>query len=122
MTGVVPPNGATPDANDVSTVLAGLSALDVLSQDSSAVTPADYAVVLTSGGFQGGDDVTDGDHWARVSSASADSRVAQADGGRTATRRWSEVRPGKVFPRRTAIPRPRSPARTRSPSRTRSSR
>jgi len=47
--------GATPSSADISTVLAGLSALKVLSQESASVTPADYAVVLTSGGFQGAD-------------------------------------------------------------------
>jgi hypothetical protein len=52
---MIPATGATPDATALSTVLAGLSALDVLSQDSSAVTPADYAVVLTSGSFTGND-------------------------------------------------------------------
>ncbi|HEV7210811.1 MAG TPA: copper transporter [Blastococcus sp.] len=52
---MVPAHGATPSSADVSTVLAGLSALKVLSQESSSVTPADYAVVLTSGTFQGGD-------------------------------------------------------------------
>jgi hypothetical protein len=52
---MVPPRGTTPDATAVSSVLAGLSALNVLSQDSSAVAPADYAVVLTAGAFTGGD-------------------------------------------------------------------
>jgi copper transport outer membrane protein MctB len=42
-----------PDTAAVSTVLAGLSALDVLAQDSTTVTPADYAVVLTSGALTG---------------------------------------------------------------------
>jgi Copper transport outer membrane protein, MctB len=45
----------TPSSADVSSVLAGLSALKVLSLETSSVTPSDYAVVLTSGGFQGGD-------------------------------------------------------------------
>jgi hypothetical protein len=47
--------GAVPGAGAVSSVLAGLTALDVLSQDSDTVTPADYAVVLTSGAFTGED-------------------------------------------------------------------
>jgi hypothetical protein len=47
--------GAAPDATAVSSVLAGLTALDVLSQDTDTVTPADYAVVLTSGAFTGDD-------------------------------------------------------------------
>jgi hypothetical protein len=45
--------GAAPDGAAVSSVLAGLSALDILTQDSSSVTPADYAVVLTAGAFSG---------------------------------------------------------------------
>jgi hypothetical protein len=45
--------GEAPTATAVSSVLAGLSALDVLSQDSASVTPAEYAVVLTSGDFTG---------------------------------------------------------------------
>jgi hypothetical protein len=44
-----------PDTAAVSTVLAGLSALDVLSQDSASVTPADFAVVLTAGALSGDD-------------------------------------------------------------------
>jgi hypothetical protein len=44
-----------PDTAAVSTVLAGLQALDVLTQDSAAVTPADFAVVLTSGALSGDD-------------------------------------------------------------------
>ena len=47
------PTGAgagAPDTEDVSSVLAGLSALDVLTVESSSVEPADYAVVLTAEG------------------------------------------------------------------------
>jgi hypothetical protein len=60
---VVPPAGgapvpAAPDASAVSTVLAGLQALDVLSRDSDSVTPADFAVVLT-GGAPTGEDAAD---------------------------------------------------------------
>jgi Copper transport outer membrane protein, MctB len=47
--------GTAPDATAVSSVLAGLTALDVLSQDSDTVAPADYAIVLTSGAFTGDD-------------------------------------------------------------------
>ena len=43
------PEDPAPDAASVSTVLAGLQALDALTRDSDAVTPADFAVVLTSG-------------------------------------------------------------------------
>jgi hypothetical protein len=52
---MIPPNGTAPDATALSTVLAGLSALDVLSQDSSAIAPANYAIVLTAGAFTGDD-------------------------------------------------------------------
>ncbi|UOY02648.1 copper transporter [Blastococcus sp. PRF04-17] len=51
---MVPPGGTAPDAASVSTVLAGLEALDVLSQD-TPVAPADHALVLTSGAFSGDD-------------------------------------------------------------------
>jgi hypothetical protein len=44
-----------PTAADISSVLAGLSALKVLKQDTPSVTPADYAVVLTSGALTGTD-------------------------------------------------------------------
>jgi hypothetical protein len=40
-----------PKAEDVSSVLAGLSALDVLTVEGSSVEPADYTVVLTGTGF-----------------------------------------------------------------------
>lgn len=52
---LTPPGGAEPDAAAISSVLAGLSALDVLSQDSDSVAPADYAIVLASGAFTGDD-------------------------------------------------------------------
>jgi hypothetical protein len=51
---MVPPGGTAPDATAASTVLAGLEALDVVAQE-TAVGPADYAVVLTAGGFSGED-------------------------------------------------------------------
>jgi hypothetical protein len=44
-----------PTAADISSVLAGLSALKVVQQDSPSVTPSDYAVVLTSGAMTGPD-------------------------------------------------------------------
>ena len=43
------------DTAAVATVLAGLSALGVLAQDSTQVTPADYAIVLTTGTQTGND-------------------------------------------------------------------
>ena len=43
-----PDAGVVPSPADTSTVLSGLAQLDVLSQDTSSVSPADYAVVLTS--------------------------------------------------------------------------
>ena len=48
--------GIPPSTTDTSTVLAGLAELDVLSQDTSSVSPADLAVVLTSGTVAGGED------------------------------------------------------------------
>jgi hypothetical protein len=47
--------GVAPSQADTSTVLAGLEELDLLSQDSSSVSPADFAVVLTSGVVVGDD-------------------------------------------------------------------
>jgi hypothetical protein len=44
-----------PGATAVSSVLAGLTSLDVLVADSDSVTPADHAVVLTAGVFSGED-------------------------------------------------------------------
>jgi hypothetical protein len=52
---MVPSDGEAADPAAVSSVLAGLSALDVLTQESSSVGPADYAVVLTAGAFEGDD-------------------------------------------------------------------
>ena len=46
------PGATGADSEDVSSVLAGLSALDVLTVESSSVEPADYAVVLTRAGFE----------------------------------------------------------------------
>ena len=52
---MVPVGGPVPDTAAASSVLAGLPALDVLRTDSDAVTPANYAVVLTSGELTGDD-------------------------------------------------------------------
>ncbi len=52
---MAPPAGAEPDAAAISSVLAGLSALDVLSQDSDSIAPANYAIVLGTGAFTGDD-------------------------------------------------------------------
>jgi hypothetical protein len=52
---MVPPGGSAPDRAAVSSVLAGLSALKVLSAEGDSVAPADYAVVLTAGAFTGSD-------------------------------------------------------------------
>lgn len=49
------PGRTAPSGADVSSVLAGLSALKVLNQDTPSVTPADYALVLTSGALTGPD-------------------------------------------------------------------
>jgi hypothetical protein len=48
-----PDAGVAPSTTDTSTVLAGLEELGVLSQDTSSVSPADFAVVLTSGTLGG---------------------------------------------------------------------
>jgi len=48
-------SGAAPDTATVSTVLAGLRALDVLDVESTGVTPADFALLLTAGAPTGGD-------------------------------------------------------------------
>ncbi len=52
---MVPAGAPAPDIPAVSTVLAGLRALDVLSQESDSVTPAEFAVVLTAGAPEGED-------------------------------------------------------------------
>jgi hypothetical protein len=55
----VPPAGTdvvvAPSATDTSTVLAGLEELDVLSRDTSSVSAADFAVVLSTGTLTGED-------------------------------------------------------------------
>ncbi len=52
---MIPPGGTPPDAASISSVLAGLSALNVLTPQGDAVAPADYAIVLTAGAFSGDD-------------------------------------------------------------------
>jgi hypothetical protein len=52
---MVKAGGNAPTTADLSSVLAGLSALDVLSVDGASVTPANFAVVLTAGAFTGDD-------------------------------------------------------------------
>ena len=52
---MIPPDGTTPSGADVSSVMAGLSALDVLTPEGDAIAPADYVVVLTAGAFSGED-------------------------------------------------------------------
>jgi len=54
--GATRPNaGVPPSTIDSSTVLAGLEELDVLSRDTSSVSPADFAVVLGAGAMGGQD-------------------------------------------------------------------
>jgi hypothetical protein len=48
---MIPPAGPAPDRAAISSVLAGLSALHVLTLQGDSVAPADYAVVLTAGSF-----------------------------------------------------------------------
>jgi len=52
---MIPPTGTAPNRAAVSSVLAGLSALNVVTAEGDSVAPADYAVVLTAGGFAGAD-------------------------------------------------------------------
>ena len=52
---MIPRAGTAPDRAGISSVLAGLSALKVLTAEGDSVAPADYAIVLTSGGFNGSD-------------------------------------------------------------------
>jgi hypothetical protein len=47
--------GVAPTQTDATTVLAGLEELDVLSQDSSSVVPADFAVLIAPGTVSGED-------------------------------------------------------------------
>jgi hypothetical protein len=48
---MVPPGGTPPDPGATSSVLAGLEELEVLSRDTTSVSPADFAVFLTAGGY-----------------------------------------------------------------------
>jgi hypothetical protein len=52
---MIPPSGPAPGRTAISSVLAGLSALNVLTAQGDSVAPADYAVILTSGTFTGSD-------------------------------------------------------------------
>jgi hypothetical protein len=52
---MIPPGGPAPDRAAISSVLAGLSALNVLTAEGDSVAPADYAIVLTAGAFTGAD-------------------------------------------------------------------
>ncbi|MFL6096303.1 MAG: copper transporter [Blastococcus sp.] len=52
---MIPPGGPAPDRAAISSVLAGLSALNVLTAGGDSVAPAQYAIVLTAGGFTGAD-------------------------------------------------------------------
>jgi hypothetical protein len=52
---MAPSLGTSSNTSAISSVLAGLSALDVLAQDSSTVSRADYAILLTSGALGGTD-------------------------------------------------------------------
>jgi hypothetical protein len=52
---MAPSPGSSANTAAISSVLAGLSALDVVAQDSSTVSRADYAIVLTSGALDGTD-------------------------------------------------------------------
>jgi hypothetical protein len=53
---VIPADGgATPDAASVSSVMAGLTALDALTVEGDSVTAADYVVVFTGNEFSGDD-------------------------------------------------------------------
>ena len=52
---MIPPGGSAPDRAAISSVLAGLSALNVLTAEGDSVAPANYAVMLTAGAFTGSD-------------------------------------------------------------------
>jgi hypothetical protein len=52
---MIPRAGTAPDRAAISSALAGLSALNVVTAEGDSVAPADYAVVLTAGGFTGAD-------------------------------------------------------------------
>ena len=89
---MIPPSGVAPDGVAVSSVLAGLSALDVLTPGGDSVAPADYAVVLTAGAFAG-----------------EDAAERNAHGGRAGRARWTPPAPGRWWPAT-----PRRPRRTAS--------
>ena len=95
-----PGAGVHPSPVDTATLLSGLEELDVLSQDTSSVSPADFAVVVTSGPVSGED--AEGRTAALVQLASAlDTRgsgavlagdqTAAADGGLVAAVRSDQA-------------------------------
>ena len=52
---MIPAHGSAPDAASLSSVLAGLTALNVLTPEGDKVAPANYVVVLTQNAFSGND-------------------------------------------------------------------
>jgi hypothetical protein len=52
---IVPPGGTPRDGAEISSVLAGLTALDAVTAESSSVNAADSAIVVSSGAFEGED-------------------------------------------------------------------
>ena len=52
---MIPAHGSAPDAASLSSVMAGLTALNVLTPEGDKVAPANYVVVLTQNAFTGND-------------------------------------------------------------------
>jgi len=52
---MTPPGGSPRDSAEIASVLSGLNALDAVSVEGSSVGAAEFAVVLTAGGFEGED-------------------------------------------------------------------
>jgi hypothetical protein len=52
---MIPPGGSARDGSEISSVLAGLNALDALTAETPSVAAADSAVVLTAGALEGED-------------------------------------------------------------------
>jgi hypothetical protein len=52
---MIPPGGSGRDAAAISSVMAGLTALNVLTPEGASITPANYAIVLTAGAYSGPD-------------------------------------------------------------------
>jgi hypothetical protein len=80
------PDALVPDSQTVSQVLAGLSALDVLTIESPSVTPADHAVVLTANGFEADAEQRNGTLTDLVSALDAVGSGAVVAGGAAAAR------------------------------------